>query len=218
MTYVILGYRTNAIEDLLNHSFTKTLIKYLIILQKTNNLALKQLSKILKIRADSVRATLKKKQYLKFIKINDKGIRGNPFTFSITKERRYFIRIFDLMEDLTMEEKLPFEKIEREIIVKREAETDKRYGKKPEERTIKELLDYGVINLNKPGGPTSHQVSDYIQRILGIKKAGHSGTLEEKSGKSCCDRCIADSTWKINKSSANTAEIRKRIYLLNAPA
>ncbi len=77
-----------------------------------------------------------------------------------------------------MEEKLPFENIERQTITKREAETDKRYGKRPEERMIKELLDYGVINLNKPEGPTSHQVSDYVQRILGIDKSGHSGTLE----------------------------------------
>ncbi|MDP2908629.1 MAG: RNA-guided pseudouridylation complex pseudouridine synthase subunit Cbf5 [Nanoarchaeota archaeon] len=77
-----------------------------------------------------------------------------------------------------MEEKLPFEKIEREILVKREAETNLDYGKKPEERTIKELLDYGVINLNKPQGPTSHQISDYAQRILGIGQAGHSGTLD----------------------------------------
>jgi len=77
-----------------------------------------------------------------------------------------------------MEEKLPFEKIEREILTRRESETDKRYGKKPEERTVKELLDYGVINLNKPEGPTSHQVSDYVQKILEIKKAGHSGTLD----------------------------------------
>ncbi|MDP2907026.1 MAG: RNA-guided pseudouridylation complex pseudouridine synthase subunit Cbf5 [Nanoarchaeota archaeon] len=77
-----------------------------------------------------------------------------------------------------MEEKLPFEKIERQVIIKRESETDKRYGKIPEERTVKELLDYGVINLNKPQGPTSHQVSDYVQRILGIEKAGHSGTLD----------------------------------------
>lgn len=77
-----------------------------------------------------------------------------------------------------MDERLPFEKIERQIITRREAETNPIYGKIPEERTVKELLDYGVINLNKPDGPTSHQVSDYVQRILGIEKAGHSGTLE----------------------------------------
>lgn len=77
-----------------------------------------------------------------------------------------------------MEELLPFEKLNRKIIIKREAETDKRYGQRPEERTVKELLDYGSINLNKPPGPTSHQVSDYVQRILHIEKAGHSGTLD----------------------------------------
>ncbi len=77
-----------------------------------------------------------------------------------------------------MDELLPFERLKREILVKREAETDLKYGKNPCERTVNELLDYGVINLNKPSGPTSHQVSDYVQRILGIKKAGHSGTLE----------------------------------------
>lgn len=53
-----------------------------------------------------------------------------------------------------MKELLPFEKIEREILTKRKAETDKSYGKKPEKRTIKELFDYGVVNVNKPSGPT----------------------------------------------------------------
>ncbi len=76
-----------------------------------------------------------------------------------------------------MAEKLPFEEIERTVLVRKEAETNPEYGKRPEERTVQELIDYGVINLNKPSGPTSHQVSDYVQKILGITKAGHSGTL-----------------------------------------
>lgn len=76
-----------------------------------------------------------------------------------------------------MAEKLPFEDIERAVLVRKEAETSFDYGKRPKERTVQELIDYGVINLNKPSGPTSHQVSDYVQRILGITKAGHSGTL-----------------------------------------
>ena len=63
------------------------------------------------------------------------------------------------------------------ILVKREADTNKEYGKKPEERTTEELLEYGIVNINKPSGPTSHQVSDYVKKILGIKKAGHSGSL-----------------------------------------
>lgn len=73
--------------------------------------------------------------------------------------------------------RLPFEEIKRNVVVKKEARTDQRFGCKPEERSVEHLIQYGVINLNKPQGPSSHQVSDYVQRILGITKAGHSGTL-----------------------------------------
>ena len=40
------------------------------------------------------------------------------------------------------------------------------------------MINYGIVNIDKPAGPTSHQVSDYVQKILGISKAGHSGTLD----------------------------------------
>ncbi len=73
---------------------------------------------------------------------------------------------------------LPFEKIRREIIVKKDAKTDERMGCIPEERKTDEIVNYGVVNINKPQGPTSHQVSDYVQKILHIDKAGHSGTLD----------------------------------------
>jgi H/ACA ribonucleoprotein complex subunit 4 len=73
--------------------------------------------------------------------------------------------------------KLPFEKIEREVFIKLEAKTDKEYGKRPESRSITELLEKGVICLNKNSGPTSHQVSDYVKKILKISKSGHGGTL-----------------------------------------
>ena len=72
---------------------------------------------------------------------------------------------------------LPFEKKDRKILVKREAETDSIYGKKPEERSVEELIHYGIINLNKFSGPSSHQISDYVQKIVHLEKAGHSGTL-----------------------------------------
>ena len=52
------------------------------------------------------------------------------------------------------------------------------WGLEPKKRAIKELISNGMINLDKPKGPTSHQVSDYVQKILGIEKAGHSGTLD----------------------------------------
>ncbi|MBT3394937.1 RNA-guided pseudouridylation complex pseudouridine synthase subunit Cbf5 [archaeon] len=75
---------------------------------------------------------------------------------------------------------LPFEKTKREIIVKKESISNKDYGKSPKERTTEELIKYGVVNINKPEGPTSHQVTSYVKDILKIEKAGHSGTLDPK--------------------------------------
>jgi len=51
-------------------------------------------------------------------------------------------------------------------------------GSPPLQRSIEELLEAGVINLDKPAGPTSHQVSAWARDMLGIKKAGHGGTLD----------------------------------------
>lgn len=77
-----------------------------------------------------------------------------------------------------MEHLLPFEKIKRSILVKKEASTDDKLGCRPSERKTEQIINYGIVNINKPQGPTSHQVSDYAKRILGIKKSGHSGTLD----------------------------------------
>ncbi|MBI2650534.1 RNA-guided pseudouridylation complex pseudouridine synthase subunit Cbf5 [Candidatus Woesearchaeota archaeon] len=73
---------------------------------------------------------------------------------------------------------LPFERIEREIIIRKEAETNPDSGCKPEDRKTEEIVNYGIVNIDKPKGPTSHQVSDYVQKILNISKSGHSGTLD----------------------------------------
>ncbi|MBI3035744.1 RNA-guided pseudouridylation complex pseudouridine synthase subunit Cbf5 [Candidatus Woesearchaeota archaeon] len=77
-----------------------------------------------------------------------------------------------------MQNLLPFEKIQRKILVRKEAETDERYGCRPEERKAEEIINYGIVNIDKPKGPTSHQVSGYVQKILHINKSGHSGTLD----------------------------------------
>lgn len=76
--------------------------------------------------------------------------------------------------------KLPFEKIERKVFVKYECETSPKYGMYPSQIPVSELCNFGIINVDKPSGPTSHQVSAYVQKILGINKAGHSGTLDPK--------------------------------------
>ncbi len=51
------------------------------------------------------------------------------------------------------------------------------------EKATEELLNFGIINIDKPSGPTSFGVSDYIRKNLkefGIKKTSHFGTLDPK--------------------------------------
>ncbi len=56
--------------------------------------------------------------------------------------------------------------------------TNNEYGTYYDKRSVKQLLDYGMIVLDKPPGPTSHEVVAWVKRILKIQKAGHSGTLD----------------------------------------
>jgi H/ACA ribonucleoprotein complex subunit 4 len=74
---------------------------------------------------------------------------------------------------------LPCDKA-RDILIKAEDTTDPEFGQDPTLRSIEQLIQYGIVNLNKPSGPTSHEVSAWIKKILGIPKAGHSGTLDPK--------------------------------------
>ncbi len=74
--------------------------------------------------------------------------------------------------------KLPFEKIERKLIIRKKAVTSAKFGKFPQHRSVEEHINLGIVNIDKPAGPTSHQVSAYVKKILNIKKSGHSGTLD----------------------------------------
>jgi H/ACA ribonucleoprotein complex subunit 4 len=74
---------------------------------------------------------------------------------------------------------LPFEKIKREILIKRDV-SPSNCGIDPNKRPIAELLVNSIICVDKLKGPTSHQVSSYVQKILEIGKSGHSGTLDPK--------------------------------------
>jgi len=59
-----------------------------------------------------------------------------------------------------------------------EAVTDYDYGYVPTKRPIGNLMEYGLILLDKPPGPTSHEVVSWVKNILKVSKAGHSGTLD----------------------------------------
>ncbi len=56
--------------------------------------------------------------------------------------------------------------------------TDDAYGTYYDKRTIEQLLNYGIILLDKPPGPTSHETVAWTKRILKLPKIGHSGTLD----------------------------------------
>lgn len=43
---------------------------------------------------------------------------------------------------------------------------------------LKKLLEFSILNIDKPTGPTSFQISEYIKRSLKLKKTSHLGTLD----------------------------------------
>ena len=50
----------------------------------------------------------------------------------------------------------------------------------PESRSISELMSFGVVNIDKPVGPSSHQISAWVREIVEVGKTAHSGTLDPK--------------------------------------
>ncbi|KAH8506649.1 hypothetical protein H0E87_013446 [Populus deltoides] len=53
-------------------------------------------------------------------------------------------------------------------------------GHSPLKRPLAEYIRYGIMNLDKPANPSSHEVVAWIKRILRVEKTGHSGTLDPK--------------------------------------
>ncbi len=75
--------------------------------------------------------------------------------------------------------KLPSEK-KRKLVTRRRAATNPDFGKRPEDRDPEQHIKYGVINLDKPSGPTSHEVVSWVKRMLKLRRAGQGGTLDPK--------------------------------------
>jgi len=73
---------------------------------------------------------------------------------------------------------IPPWEVRRELLVKDEEETNPDYGCPPDKRSFTQLVRFGVINLDKPPGPSSHEVVAWIKKIHGLHHAGHGGTLE----------------------------------------
>ena len=56
--------------------------------------------------------------------------------------------------------------------------TDESQGVRYDARSIEQAMRYGIILLDKPPGPTSHEAVAWTKRMLGLAKIGHSGTLD----------------------------------------
>jgi len=72
-------------------------------------------------------------------------------------------------------------KVTRNVVRKCEETTDPKHGHKPSDRPIREHVRFGMVNIDKPAGPSSHEVTAWTKKILGIGHAGHGGTLEAVS-------------------------------------
>jgi H/ACA ribonucleoprotein complex subunit 4 len=75
---------------------------------------------------------------------------------------------------------LPPWETKRELLTKAEDSTNPKYGCKPSERPAKQYIQFGTINLDKPAGPTSHEVAAWVKRIMKLETIGHGGTLDPK--------------------------------------
>ena len=63
-------------------------------------------------------------------------------------------------------------------VVDESATTNQSFGCIPYERPLEELLECGIILVDKPSGPSSHQLAAWARTMLGINRIGHGGTLD----------------------------------------
>ncbi|AAL63082.1 RNA-guided pseudouridylation complex pseudouridine synthase subunit Cbf5 [Pyrobaculum aerophilum] len=68
----------------------------------------------------------------------------------------------------------------REVFSKFEESTNPQWGKPPSQRSTEEYIKYSLVILDKPRGPSSHEVAAWVKKILGVERAGHAGTLDPK--------------------------------------
>ncbi|RME52116.1 RNA-guided pseudouridylation complex pseudouridine synthase subunit Cbf5 [Candidatus Woesearchaeota archaeon] len=50
----------------------------------------------------------------------------------------------------------------------------------PSTRSMNDLLSFGIVVIDKPSGPSSHQTASYVKDILHLSRVGHAGTLDPK--------------------------------------
>ena len=61
-----------------------------------------------------------------------------------------------------------------------EVQTSEEYGCPPNKRSVEEHIKKGFVCIDKPRGPSSHEVVVWVRNILNVKKTGHAGTLDPR--------------------------------------
>ncbi len=69
---------------------------------------------------------------------------------------------------------------EERFYVKEEGSTDESYGCYPFNRPMEVYIRKGFVVIDKPMGPSSHEVVVWVRRILNVQKTGHTGTLDPR--------------------------------------
>jgi tRNA pseudouridine55 synthase len=50
----------------------------------------------------------------------------------------------------------------------------------PDDRSRADVETFGVVNVDKPPGPSAHQVAAWVRDLVGVDRAAHAGTLDPK--------------------------------------
>lgn len=61
-----------------------------------------------------------------------------------------------------------------------EFETSEAHGCPPNKRSVGDHIKKGFVCIDKPMGPSSHEVVVWVRNILGVRKTGHAGTLDPR--------------------------------------
>jgi H/ACA ribonucleoprotein complex subunit 4 len=88
-------------------------------------------------------------------------------------------------------------------------------GSSPLARSLQEYVRYGVINLDKPSNPSSHEVVAWVRRILRVDRTGHSGTLDPKVT-GCLIVCVDRATRLVKSQQSAGKEYVSVVRLHNA--
>ncbi len=70
--------------------------------------------------------------------------------------------------------------MKKEFLIREHEASLSEFGKYPGARSTEELLNFGLVVIDKPPGPTCQQIDAWIKKMLELKKCSHGGTLDPR--------------------------------------